>query len=442
MKLDITVDVEAYRARKLVVTIACHNMVADLWLEAFNMGNGVTINDLHATDMLGQPIMVSIDDRRLQIAATDYHLHYTAITDYEQCVGFDLDRVVTYPFMNEGEIFFGTGIVAQPTDISHHANNLATSFEVVNVPDGWDVYTNLVEPSINAGQLDGFFVYSAPNLQSMTFQVQGQQMVIDFQYLVQTGHITPLTPDEIIDFVQRYLAWLEANLAPYHQLSDIRILILQAAPDFAALTNQRAGVTGENVQHGIVAYGPVDDTYWQERFGYSGYRFFLLDGLAHEIMHFYTTTAWQGRYKSVLVADENCPPADARLIGEALNLYFSRQFVYDYEGEPRRFYTETIAYYLNLPPTRKNPFLDLFLLDKALPEHRQSLLATYRAMLTQTPPPIIYESARILTDKLPESLRASILDSAIPDYRHEVGQVLSKLGYQVITTPAGRVGVL
>ncbi|MCB9437595.1 MAG: hypothetical protein H6673_11485 [Anaerolineales bacterium] len=440
MKLNITVDVQAYRARKLSVTIACYDMVVDLCLEAFNMGNGVRIDDLHATDMLGQPLAVSINDRTLQIAAPNYHLRYIVITDYEQCVGFDLDRVVTYPFIDEAEIFFGTGIIAQPIDISRHADNVAISFAVVNVPNGWGIYTNLIEPSIDAGQLDGFFVYSAPNLQPTRFQVQGQQMAIDFHYLVQNGHEVPLAASEVIEFVERYLSWLEANLAPYRQLSDIRILFLQAPPDFAARTNQRAGVTGENVQHGIVAYGPADDTYWQERFGYSGYRFFLLDGLAHEIMHFYTTTAWQGRYKSVLVAGENCPPADARLIGEALNLYFSRQFVYDYVGEPRRFYTEAIAYYLNLPPTRKNPFLDLLLLDMALQEQGQSLLTVFQAMLAR--PPIIYESARILTDKLPESLRASILDSAIPDYRHEVGQVLSKLGYQVITTPTGRVGVL
>ncbi|MBK8034964.1 MAG: hypothetical protein IPK17_36750 [Chloroflexi bacterium] len=125
----------------------------------------------------------------------------------------------------------------------------------------------------------------------------------------------------------------------------------------------------------IVAYG-ADAPAELAKYGYSTYRAFLVSGLLHELLHFYTTAAWSGRYKSTLYPAPDCPRSDRRLIGEALNLYFSEQFALELLGAPAEAFAEKIQ-----PGGVFGSLAPLADLDQALHVRGTSLRALFAALL-------------------------------------------------------------
>lgn len=408
MLIKINVDLSNYRNQTLRVRLdyetgAARNGAA---LPALAVKNGVEIADLSVLDDAGRAVPFTVEGETLLIEAAAFRLSYALQTGYTQCVGSDKDVDFLYPFLNANEIFFGSGAIAYPTPLPDLAETMQVSFHLTNLPAGWRVFSNLTAAEISPAALDGFFVYCAPAQPVERYTFKGVDRSIDFRLCVQYGKSIPLAPQEIWQYVETYCQWLERHLRPLSHLQTVNILILQAPAEFEAVANGRSFATGENVWNGIAAYAPTDGAYLRRMFNYSAYAYFLYDGLTHELMHYYTTTAWQGKYKSILYPAPDCPPQAARLLGETLNFYFHDRYLRRYvSGSDAQFITETLARArLSQEQTgRPNPLLGLFVVDLYLRSRGSSLLELFGRMLARqqaTGEP--YRSMAILFEVLEE----------------------------------------
>ena len=160
-------------------------------------------------------------------------------------------------------------------------------------------------------------------------------------------------------------------------------LLLQASDNFEQLAHGRSFATGENVLNGIAIYSPTSPAYLQRLFGHGNYVHFLFEGLTHELMHVYTTKAWQGKFKSRLYPAVECPALHARMIGGDLNVYFCLQGLYLFLEKPEAFLPETVGQALSkyLQTRQRNPLLDLFLFDIALRHNKRTLLQVFGALV-------------------------------------------------------------
>jgi len=355
-----------------------------LTLPALKVKNGVEVEGLTVTGERGQDVPFTIADDTLSIAAASFEVAYAIQTRYAECVGSDKEVDFVYPFVNAEEIFIGSGVIAYPSHIRDLDEKIHAQFRVINLPSDWQMFSNLTPGSISPAVLDTFFVYCAvtQNLSQHVFRGMNGQIV--FRLCVQHGKNIPMTPEDLWQYLDTYGHWLEQHLVPMRHLQEIKLLILQAPANFAELANDRSFATGENMVGGIVTYAPADPQYEQRRFKYDTYSDFLYHGLTHEFMHYYTTTVWQGKYKSVLYPAADCPPAHARLIGEYLNIYFHEPYVQRYFlGSDEQFVVETMTRAVHMEQDRQqpHPLLSLFLLDAYLRRMKHSLLALFRCML-------------------------------------------------------------
>jgi hypothetical protein len=436
--IEVTVDLSRFRESTLnfSVTYASNQALNVFRLEALANRNGVEVLHLAVRDDAGQPVDFTLQDQFLHIQASTFRLDYAVKTRYPDCVGADREIEMIYPFINPDEVFFGTGVLAHPQDLPQIEVDLSARFKVAGLPAGWTIFSNLPGEAINPAHLNGFFLYAASTQPPEVFTYVGQDRMVTFRLLVQRGKTIPVAPDTLRQFIEDYIAL-------YRQADEINILFLQAPANFQELTANRAFATGENVLNGIVTYTPNNPAYLERLFGHGDYTFYLYDGLTHEIMHFYTSTSWQARYKSVLYPGPVCPPADAQLIGEALNLYFSRQYVYRHLfGSNEQFFTDTVAQafsqHRNRP--RKNPLLELLILDMHLRVTETSLLALYSYAIHQKQQdPTPYTSAVFLFDMLAQKmgiqayhLYESLFQQPLPDYPTLVEDVLTKVGYRLV----------
>jgi|GEM_PF-4330866 len=386
MNITIETDFSQYANQTLSFCIHYESDEAHvaLTMPALKVKNGVEVKGLTVTDERGQDVPFTIADDTLSIDAPSFEVAYAIQTRYAECVGSDKEVDFVYPFVNAEEIFIGSGVIAYPSHIRDLDEKIHAEFRVLNLPSGWQMFSNLTSGSISPAVLDTFFVYCAvtQNLSQHVFSgVHGQ---IVFQLCVQHGKNIPMTPEDLWQYLDTYVHWLEQHLVPLRHLQEIKLLILQAPANFAELANDRSFATGENMVGGIVTYAPVDPQYVQRRFRYDTYSDLLYHGLTHELMHYYTTTVWQGKYKSVLYPAADCPPAHARLIGESLNIYFHEPYVQRYFwGSDEQFVVETVARAIQIEQDRQqpHPLLSLFLLDTYLRSMKRSLLALFRCML-------------------------------------------------------------
>ncbi len=422
MKLEIGISVE-----KLFFDIACQaeSRQHEFVLGALAVGNGISVEALQVQDADEW----AVRDDCLIIVGSSFRIQYYVTTIYQDCVGSDRDVELTYPFVNEAEIFFGLGTLALPE------TDFQATIQLHDVP--WPLFTNLLGRVHGPGALDSFFVYSARGLVPESHIYHGQLQDVIFQLAVQPTKSIPLSRHDIWQYIDNFMAWMESNLAPYQQADQINILILQAPDDFATHTNGRAFATGENMLNGIVVYGPQNPDYLRRQFGYEDYAFFLYDGLTHELLHFYTTPVSAGAPKSALFPSEDCPPADVRLLGQFMNLYFHRQYVYQaLFGDDERFYVHDMARALN--QGRKSGLLDLFILDDYLQGQAESLLARVSALIRerqQTRAP--YESATVLLEGVPKEYRELITTPTVPDYVVLIEPALQRRGYTMSVGAAG-----
>jgi hypothetical protein len=151
-------------------------------------------------------------------------------------------------------------------------------------------------------------------------------------------------------------------------------------------------------------------------FSYEDYRFFLYDGMSHELMHYYTTTSWQGKYKAYLYTAPNASSYTSRLIGEALNIYFHRQYLYQHwYGSPERFYEVDIPDSTKKAQQRgvRAPLADLYALDRALHEHGTSLLEQFKRLVSERK---AISTPMALVEGLPEHVAIFVDENVTPEY--------------------------
>jgi hypothetical protein len=414
MNINVTTDFSQYLNQTLNFCIDFESDEAqvELTLPALKVKNNVEVKSLTVTNSRGQNLPFTVMDDTLSVCAPSFRIAYAIQSHHSECVGSDKEVDFLYPFFNSEELFVGSGAIPYPAHLAALDERIQSQFHFTNLPSGWQMFSNLTSGRISPAALDSFFVYCAmaQNLHQHVFSgVNGQ---IAFQLCVQHGKTIPITLEDLWQYLDTYCDWLEHHLAPLSHLQRINILVLQAPPNFAELSNGRSFATGENMLNGIAVYAPIDPEYLQRIFKHGSYSYFLYDGLTHELMHYCTTKAWQGKYKSVLYPAADCPPHHARLIGETLNFYFHDQYVRRYfSGSDEQFVVETVARAIQMEQHRQqpNPLLSLFLLDTYLHSMKSSLLALFRHMLErqrsrQQP----YDSAEILFDVLQEDFGISL----------------------------------
>ncbi len=417
-----------------------------LRLTAQAVDNGVRCDNLHALTAAGDTLPLTVEGDTLIIPAGTFSLRYTLVTEYDACVGSDRHYAIDYPFANANEVFFGTGALACPPD-AQTPTDFRAALTLEGLPTGFIVFSSLMlnglSATLTAGKLGEFFVYAARDRDVKTHHVRLQSGAAFVLHLL-VGHDKrlPVAEGELFSFIDDYLRFLEARIAPYRQLEEVNYLVLQAAPDFEARTHQRAFATGANVANGIMAFAPDDPAYLMQRFGHDDYRYFLFDGIAHELLHFYTTSTTDPD-KSVLFAAPDCPRHDRWLLGEVLNAYFHTQYMMKFfKGSLDLFLTETISAALNRwSRNRQRAYLlDWFVFDLQLRYyHKVSLLELFRTMVIQkqrerTPYPSlewVFEVLRGMGIALTEKQAALLQESAIPNYTSLVDRVLRLIGYEI-----------
>lgn len=385
MKLQITVSLRAWQQQKIEITMQAQNVPVPFVLEALAVGNGITVADLTLMDAQGQPLAYTLADKLITLAAGDFTLCYAVHTHYQACVGADREHELIYPFINAEEVFFGSGVLAHPYPLPAWETQLQVTFALADLPSGWQVFSTMGEG--HPAKLDGFFIYCTPDQQPVICELPG----VTLRLLGQRHKTFLVSLPELADYCQGVMNWLETRLAPYRGVPAINILLLQAPDDYPALAHQRSFASGENVLNGIITYGSVAPDRMRTWLGYNSYAEFLYHGLTHELLHLYTSTAWQSKYKSVLYPAAHCPPSHARLIGEALNIYFQEQYVLNYLG--RSFVEERLPHY-----QEHDDVFRLWQFDQALQQQGLSLLHLFRALIQQAPSP--YASAQVIFDTL------------------------------------------
>ena len=350
-----------------------------LILEALVVGEGIKVTGITVEDENARPQPLTLQANQLHIPVSSFRLRYTVQSAYRVCVGADRQVYFTYPYGNDEEFFIGAGLLPYPANLPALADDLTVQVTLRHLPPNWQVFSNgsLDHPA----KLDSFFLYSAPDLRPQTHTYTGLGHPLTFHLLAPRGRELPLPFADLTTHLDHTLAWLEKNLAPYQQANDIFVLFLQAAADFATQTHDRAFATGENVYNGIVTYAPDDPPYLQRLFGQSSYAAFLRDGLVHELVHTYTTTAWQGKYKAILFPASDCPPQVQHLLGEALAGYVHRLCLRELANPtsglawPEGLHQDVaFAYEQQKKRGRNHPFLDLHLFDQALRHEGMTLL--------------------------------------------------------------------
>ena len=374
MRLAITVSLQHYLDRRLDCALVWDRPGVTTF-ELAALAGLAQVNDLTA-EADGKPLPIQMSDAATFTieAELPVTLRYRLSTKFDACMGASRLSDLIVPFINAEEVFLGTGAIPYPTDLPQIADDLHVDFQISDMPDGWQAFSSLSTGGAHPAKLDGFFCYCCPRREPEISVYEGKEKHVTFRWLTQHGTTSSDLPF-LIDSTRRWLEWLETNLAPYSGLEQIDVLLLRAPEDYLAQTDGNTFATGENVLNGIVAYG-ADAPAELAKYGYSTYRAFLVSGLLHELLHFYTTAAWSGRYKSTLYPAPDCPRSDRRFIGEALNLYFSEQFALELLGAPAEAFAEKIQ-----PRGVFGSLAPLADLDQALHVRGTSLRALFAALL-------------------------------------------------------------
>lgn len=399
MHLDIRVDLAKYAQGRLSVRVAVRAGRGEhaFALAALAAGPGVSVLDWQVAGAESRA-----EGQMVSVTGGDFVIRYDVEILHKVCLGSGKDTDLVYPFINENEVFFGTGLLPVPRE------TCTAEFRLAGLPPGWSEYSSLTPGGMHSDKLSAFFCYCAPAAAPAEHAWRGRAREVKFRILKQRGILLPVPEQALFDFFDGYMTWLEASLAPYQRAGEINYLVLQAPADFSALTGGRSFATGENVLNGIACYSPNDAGYLKNYFGYSSYEQYLYEGLAHELTHFYTSAAPEAREKSVLYAAPGCPAYAARLLGEALNNYFYSGYVARQAPAARGAFENWLsrAKARAAKTGARQPFLDLLELDEYLRANGASLLRLFREMVLlkvndRTP----YSSAAFLFETMRGKLR-------------------------------------
>lgn len=329
-RLHITIDLAHYLDRYIDIEIVAPSRMI-FQLEAHRVANQISVEGLSAHFLDGDEVVVGWDNGRFLIAEpreAPVRIHYTLHSAYDVCVGADTHHAVVYPFINEHEVFLGTGCLPYPTA---HFGAMDYDLTVANLPDGFSVFTSLL-PS-HPEKLSGFFWYAARGQTPHSYSVAP---TLALTYLAQ--HDQSLMPAlvSLQDLLTTWMTHLIDLVGPPRQTA-LKVLALQAPPGFQHVANGRTFATGENFLGGIAIYGPDDPSYLYQMFGHSHYERFLRDGMVHELGHLYLSSTTQTE-KSLVYADPDAPQGVRSVIGEALIGYLHAWYLHvALDGDPRAF---------------------------------------------------------------------------------------------------------
>ncbi len=391
---------------------------------------GVRVRALRALDSSGKSLGLKISGEKIYAPQVSFSLEYSLCISFRECAGTDKELELLYPFLNNKELFLGSGALAYPEALRVLAPRLLVNFRVTGLPAGWKMFSNMSEGSVSPAALDSFFAYFSKRPVS-SHVYRGLAGTTQFSLLVADGKTIPLTRAAVWGFADKAMRVLEKRLAPYKGFRKLNILLLQCPADFEKLAGGRTFAAGENMAGGIAIYTPKSSEYLKRRYGYPGYAYHLLDGLAHELTHFYSTGAWQGRYKSMLFPAEACPQAQKMLIGEVLTAYFHNGIIRCRPGVKPAFITGKIIPILDKWAVKpgKRPFLDLFLLDLWLRAGGSSLAAAVRRLLRDygvrhkpygSAMELVRAAEACRRGALPPAIKRALLTQYAPDYPGEL----------------------
>lgn len=449
-QIDITASLDGIRSGAIRFEIAGRmpGAFTDFTLEALAVGNGIAVTDLAVYGPAGHAVPFELYESTLRVKAPVFTISYGVRTRYAACVGVDKEHEIIYPFANTQEALFGSGAVAYPADLRLIEGDLSATFQVIDLPRGFSVFSNILAPDdVIPAALKSFFVYCSrrqPLHERVVTFADGHTLTL--RLLVQHGKLLPVPPGDLLAFMADYLRHLETRIAPYGRVDTVHVLVLQADENFEHHAENRTFATGENVINGIVCYAPAVGGYVARTLGAPNYAWYLHDGLAHELTHLYTTMSDDGRHKAILYPAEDCPGLDRQAIGEALAGYLHRQYMHSvYDGAADRFLTATVARWFERQQARgrRSAHLDLFLFESWLRlTHGLTLWDALRNMVQRQPGP--FHSAAALFDALdcdvPAEQRAWISGHDIPDYAAELPRALAPFGYTLDGTAINRTG--
>ncbi|MBX3066417.1 MAG: hypothetical protein U0528_02780 [Anaerolineae bacterium] len=413
----VLIDLSKYRYGRRVVEFYFDISTGDsevlppLEHEALLVGNGIEV---------------------IQTESSPTRRYYSISIDYTVCVGSDKEHAFDYPFINDDEIFIASGLLPHlPAALTAGA---WARIAIMGVPDGWTVFTNIIQGDQEAEILHSFFLYCAKDINVRTFQQADRH----FEFVVPTEDVDL---DSLWISIEGCLKWLSNHLLPYRPEADARVLLLRAPADFEQIANGRTFATGENMLGGIITFAPRDPAYLRKLFGYEDYDLFLRDGMIHELFHYYASGDPAAATRSLLIPTADCSPDTASLLGEALTGYLHRLYLTltapNYERALAQFLNGVIV--MSLRRKRRHQ-IALWLLDMHLRQHNSSLFDLLRVWLAgQQDYPVRFSSLddaltiakRLTAAPVPAEL-VSILDgSAIetPLYRAAINSAVAELGF-------------
>jgi len=433
MRVNYNIDLSAFRPGTVRFTASFSGFPgkAALCLPALLAKTGVAVKELKATGLGGKKLRVKVSGDKIFTGAADFTLTYSLKISLKESVGTGLEVELLYPFLNASEIFLGSGTLPFPEQLAALGGGLRAELRLAGLPPGWGVFSSIPEGPVSPGNIDSFYIYCSKGQAPQSHIYKGLSGRTEFALLVQKGKTIPYRPAEIWKITDHAMCALEKSLGPYGGSPRVNILILQPPADFGRIMRGATFATGENLLGGVAAYTPKSPAYIREKFGHGSYAHHLRDGLTHELTHYYFTTAWQGRFKSLLFPSDACPPRHQQLLGESMTGYFHEGIVRCGSGAKPSFISGKILPLLAAwkAAPRKKPVLDLFLLDQWLRSNGSSLKAAVNLLLEEygrrhRP----YRSANVLTRvaetcaraRLPSCLRKSLLTPYVPDYAAEL----------------------
>ncbi len=374
MRLAISVDLKDYAQGSLAVRAEVRAGAGEhgFTLAALAAGDGVSVSNWVVTGGESR-----VEGDLVSVTGASFVIRYDVEVRHRVCLGSGKDTDLVYPFLNANEVFFGTGLLPAPREAC------TAEFRLAGLPAGWAEFSSLAPGGMHGDKLSAFFCYCAPGEAPAEHTWRGRAQEVKSRVLKQHGVSLPVPEQALFDFFDGYMGWLEDSLAPYQRAGEINFLVLQAPADFSALSGGRTFATGENVLNGIACYAPADAEYLRSYFGFSSYAQYLYEGLAHELMHFYTSPVPEAREKSVLYPAPGCPAYAARLLGEALNNYFYSGYVSREVPAARGSFDSWLsrASARREKTGARQPFLDLLELDEYLCANGASLLELFREMV-------------------------------------------------------------
>jgi len=412
MKISITIDFKNYLKNNLVFSVRfdLENKKNRIILNAIAVKAGIRTSNLVVLDNKSNYLDYIIKDNIITVNERSFIINYTLNTIFTDCVGFNKKIEFLYPFINQNELFLGSGSIPYPENLSEISNKLKITTKIINKPEFWNTLSNIKFESNFLPITDTFFIYSSNENTIHKYTFHGQKNIVDFQIVIQKNKKIPISINKLFSYINDYCIWLENNLIPLKHVDKINIIILQTTDNFTELTGNEAMATAENMLNTIIIYGPDNNKYYKKLLNYSDYTKFLYDAITHELMHSYTTMSWQGKYKSILYPDKICPNKDARFIGEALNIYFHNYYIENYFSNSNETFITKIIFdsFINYIKNGNDSLMRLFLLDFYLKKNNSSLLELFSELLKHTKKP--YNSLKILFDTSKKYLNITIND--------------------------------